>query len=188
LRIKQGDGTYVNRLDIDTMMSKIAPNFLMDEKSLLDMVEVRMTIEQDTAHIAAQRIDEEHASALQSIVDEMGASLGDPPRFMDLDFKFHYEIAKATKNSIFTQLILFIQDTMQEQQKRIAQKPAVTKVSYEYHKKICSAIINHEADLARSLMREHLQNVPFRFLESVPASLKKTIEVQLPHTDQDLKN
>lgn len=73
--------------------------------SIQQVLDVRRTIEQRTASLAALRRTDEEAKELLDIVARMFASLDMPDALMELDIRFHEVIAKASGNPLYSIIV-----------------------------------------------------------------------------------
>lgn len=160
---KHGRGVVVKTIDVGPLLGTILPFTLINQKSLQNLIEARKALEMQGVALAADRASKEDISILKSLIEQMGNSLENAKLFTELDGKFHNEILRASQNTILEQLHRVIFSLVMEQLKLIAEMPEVRKISFAYHKKIYYAIEAKDIPLARSLMEEHLENVPSRF-------------------------
>lgn len=164
LEIKQGDGTYIKEFDIKKLISTVLPLITFNQTTLKDFLEARMIIELETVRLAAERADELNVAELRVILDKMSTVGIDSALYTGFDADFHIAIAKSTQNALLVNYILVIRDMMRKQQELISRLPEVMKISQLYHERIFTAIQQHQPEEAVSAMREHLANIPYRFV------------------------
>ncbi len=124
-----------------------------------DLVEVRHIFEPEIAALAAQRAGEEHIAAMKEAVRVMDAALANADAYIEADLDFHLALAEASQNLIILTLIDSFVDLLREQRIRIFHVEGGPQRGQVHHKRILEAIMNHDADAARSEMRAHLEQV-----------------------------
>ncbi|RDY22998.1 GntR family transcriptional regulator [Romboutsia maritimum] len=131
----------------------------MSLKDIIDVLEVRASLEGLSASLAAERISEEGIEELKRISEEFNTSTieADIDTLLKKDVEFHECIFKATNNKKLHQLI----NTLWEQVYRFR----VTYISdydssvsiIEEHKNILDAIISGDSELAQKYATEHIE-------------------------------
>ena len=96
--VRVGDGTYVTDLDGANLLRGFdLLGQVANEKTALEIFEIRRVLESAAAAMAASRITDEQLSELETHLDEL-RSEKDSDRFVRLDVQFHDLIASATGN------------------------------------------------------------------------------------------
>ena len=158
---RQGSGVFVNEHGggmVRTMLSDIGGKVSM----VLNMLEVRMAIEIESAAIAAQR---RSASQEAEILEAFNAfeqllSAGEPTGAAD--FTFHRAIAAATNNPFYVEILDVLgRRTIPRDLIAILSAELVQSQQYQErlqaeHRAIMEAISDGDADSARDAMRKHL--------------------------------
>lgn len=170
LKTRQGDGTYVTSLEphqlLETM--SLAVDF-MQNRTLIELFEVRRMIEPAATALAAGRISPEGLLRLEETLERMD-SAGSVEELVEADDDFHRTIAEATGNAA---LAAFLQNLHGRTLRArvwhgLAEEGALdrTRVS---HRAIYAAVSNRDAELARSAATMHIAEVEawFRRLPEV---------------------
>ncbi|MFY9434072.1 MAG: GntR family transcriptional regulator, partial [Bacillota bacterium] len=76
--VRHGDGTYVNRVTANTLVTRALQFFTLDGRALIDLVEAREAIEVSAAMLAAERADEKEVEALLGLVRDMSNLIDSP--------------------------------------------------------------------------------------------------------------
>ncbi|MCD8241953.1 MAG: FCD domain-containing protein, partial [Lachnospiraceae bacterium] len=76
--------------------------------------------------------------------------------YTELDLEFHMLLAKACKNPLMIQTSEILRDVFLGNI-RSGETRRDTKKSAEYHRRILEAIEHHDGELARSIMKEHME-------------------------------
>ncbi len=103
--LKAGRRAVVAELDYGVMSSVIAHGIHTDQISILQVYDVRRTIEMRTAALAALHRSESEAARILAHAEAMREQVDVPKRVMEEDLAFHLAIAKAAKNPVFALII-----------------------------------------------------------------------------------
>lgn len=157
--VKHGDGTYVNRVTGNSLVTRALQFFTLGGTTLIDLVEAREAIEVTAAMLAAERAGDEEVEALLRLVGDMDDLITSPGEYVERDFAFHVMVVEASRNQVLIELFSTIQDILMVQLRKIMELYGVTRESYGYHRKIASAIADKDSEAAGSAMRDHFTKV-----------------------------
>ncbi len=153
--IRQGDGTYVNdntRMGEDPLKLRY-----VDPKTLTEGIfEARLLLEPQIAMLAAQRVTPKELQKLEKIVAQMQRVEYQDPARLALDMEFHTLIAKSAKNSVFSQLMPVIYETIEKGSVWLHEVEANYKRSQRAHQEIYMALMRRDVSLAKSAMTAHI--------------------------------
>jgi DNA-binding FadR family transcriptional regulator len=131
---------------------------------VIALLELRISLETEAAGLAAQRRTDAQLALMQTALDEFQAALGQNSDAVPSDFTFHMEVARATHNRHFADLMGYL-GTMVIPRARINTAQAAPEGRLNYlqkvhgeHESILSAIRNQDPEAARAAMRTHLSN------------------------------
>ena len=140
----------------------------MSLKDVIDVLEIRASLEGLAASLAAERITDEDIKKLESIVEEFNDSINesDVEALLRKDVEFHECIFKSTNNKKLHQLI----NSLWEQVYRFR----VTYISdydstvniVEEHKMILDAIKRRDSKLAKQSAMQHIQTAENFMIET----------------------
>jgi GntR family transcriptional regulator, transcriptional repressor for pyruvate dehydrogenase complex len=143
---------------------RIAPEQLATLQDVIAMLELRIGLETESAALAAQRRTEANLKEMRSALDDFAAALQAGRDAVAADFRFHLEIARATHNAHFAELLAALGATMIPRA-RLDAPVALTEERREYlrrvnaeHENLFDAIDRGDSDAARAAMRTHLAN------------------------------
>lgn len=137
---RRGDGTYI-LADIDSdIFAAFAAAFSDQKKRLKDIFQFRMVIEPQIAALAATAIDDETLNRLKIIVFDQQAALHKKMDCSELDAKLHLEIAKATGNTIFPEMMTALNRIMEESRSKPLQNHQRQEKSLAAHFKLLEAL------------------------------------------------
>lgn len=168
---RQGSGAFVTS-------TRAAGSFRLDPREiennraqLLQVFELRLTLEGDAAGYAALRRSEADLSELARCLDAIDGNIREGNDGIDADFAFHSTIAKATGNAFILELI----DLLGAQLKNSIRIARLNSSSYLgrpeavliEHKEIYDSIVEQRVEAARSAARRHVMNAAKRLGLSV---------------------
>ncbi len=150
---RTGNGNFqISQQDLATVADVIA------------VLELRISLETEAAGLAAQRRSPAHLEALQAALAAFQDAIGKGADAVPSDFAFHREVARATANPHFAELMDYL-GTMIIPRTRVGilqnapegGLPYLQRVHGE-HESIFQAIRDQDPDAARAAMRTHLTN------------------------------
>jgi GntR family transcriptional regulator, transcriptional repressor for pyruvate dehydrogenase complex len=164
---RHGIGTFALE-QVDTKTFQISPVDFATVNDVIAVLELRISLETESAGLAALRRSPDNLLAMQQALDAFETSLkGDLKGDSDAvpsDFQFHLEIAKATGNRHFADLMTYLgENIIPRTRVNTSEHAHVDRASYLRcvnceHKNILAAIRGQDADAARAAMRLHLSN------------------------------
>ncbi len=160
---RHGIGTFVVGLG-DATAFRIAPEQVATLHDVIAVLDLRIGIETEAAGLAAQRRTARNLVDIRAALDSLSATIEAGRDAVGPDFQFHLEIARATQNHHFADLMSTL-GTMIIPRARLDNKPVPVDDRREYlrrvnseHESIYDAIASQDADAARAAMRTHLAN------------------------------
>lgn len=160
---RHGIGTFVLEPQ-KTANITIDPATITTMRDLLALLELRIGLETETAGLAAARRTDAHLKELRAALDELEGNLQKGLDTVASDFRFHLQIANATGNRYFIEIMSHLGSGVIPR-KRIdtAQLGHDQQVQYLHrvqreHEDIYEAIERGDAEAARAAMRNHLAN------------------------------
>lgn len=139
---------------------------------VIALLELRISLETEAAGLAAQRRSEANLLTMQAMLDAFQTSIAEDSDAVPSDFSFHMEVAKATGNRHFADLMTYL-GTMIIPRARVNTPNSAPEGRLNYlrrvhgeHENIFNAIRNQDTDAARAAMRTHLANSKDRLRKS----------------------
>lgn len=162
IEIRQGEGTFVKKVDFD-VVNQMIPHILQKD-DIRQLFEIRKFNETGAASLAAENRTSEDLLELESILVEMKKTEGDGDLGEKADMKFHMAIVKASKNDMLYRLMTTVSETMQESMREARQlflysNEEKMKQLYDEHYAIFIAIKNKDSKLAYDKMLEHIVGI-----------------------------
>lgn len=115
LAIVNGRGAVVQPLSETSLNAYFTQAVAIEQVSLREVMEVRKPLEVQCARLAAQRRTLDQLDAMQSLVQQMRRSIGNPDRYVELDRALHRAIAEATGNVLLAHLVGALRDAINVQ-------------------------------------------------------------------------
>lgn len=140
----------------------------LDHETLRQVMEVRRALEVEGVRLAHGRISVKQHSELAAIVQQMGDTLHDYDRFMELDWQFHLLLARSTQNKMLFFLLESIRDSVKSAIREgllLRRSPEELEAVQAIHQKIVTALqqekdravvraMIHHFDMATAIINE----------------------------------
>lgn len=160
---RHGIGTFV--LDTPSASGfRIDPATIVTLRDVLAILELRISLEVESAGMAAQRRSDVQLQAIREALDAINESTASSSDAVSSDFHFHLRIAEATGNRYFTDILSHLGTSIIPRTRvnsaRLAhddQAHYMARLERE-HEQIFEAIARQDAEAARAAMRLHLTN------------------------------
>jgi DNA-binding FadR family transcriptional regulator len=163
VQTRHGIGTFVVGLG-EAAPFRLAPEQFATLRDVIAVLELRIGIETEAASLAAQRRNADNLRQMRAALDAVAAAVEQGRDAVGPDFQFHLEIARATQNAHFAELMASL-GTMIIPRARLDGAPDLSEEQRQYlkrvngeHESIYDAIRNQDSDAARAAMRTHLAN------------------------------
>ena len=165
---RQGAGAFV-AADADRRPFQLAIDGLPSIAEVLDVMELRASVEVEAAGLAAERAVPAARRRVASALKAIDAALDRGESAVAEDFAFHRAIAAATGNPQFAHFLEYLgRFIIPRQSIRVAaHRPegqrAYLETFQREHAAIAAAIAERDVDTAREAMRNHLMNSQVRY-------------------------
>ncbi len=106
---RPGDGSFIREPQSNLLSGAFQWGLLLTERNLGDLVDARVLIEGECAARAAALGDPDLPARLNRILARMREEQNHPREFMELDNRFHAEIAGEARNALYLSLSNTIQ-------------------------------------------------------------------------------
>jgi len=161
---RHGIGTFVNAVLVEEPTFRIAPADMATVADVISLLELRISLESEAASLAAQRCDEAGLASMAAALASFETAIRAESDAVPSDFQFHMEVARATGNRHFADLMTYLGTVIipRTRLKTAGDAPEgrlayLERVHHE-HESIYRAIRDRDADAARAAMRTHLAN------------------------------
>ena len=160
---RHGIGTFVLEPSARATLG-IDPATVVTMRDVLAILELRISLETESAGLAAMRRTDGHLQQLRAALDGFQSAAAKGEETVAWDVQFHLTIAQASSNRYFHDILSHLGTNIIPRSRvnsaRITQDdPAnyIDRVCRE-HEDIFNAIARQDADSARAAMRTHLGN------------------------------
>lgn len=176
-----GVGTFVLEAGPNSNF-RIDPQHVATALDVLAVIELRISLETESAGLAAIRRTPEHVLAMRKALNDFEANVRVAGDTVTPDFRFHLLIAQATGNRYFADIMSHLGTTVIPRTRIESSKLAVehlaqylNRVNRE-HEEIYAAIARQDSEAARAAMRIHLANSQVRIRAAQIAARSKGVK------------
>ena len=174
---RHGIGTFVSQRDPGGNF-RISTQDFATMADVIAVLELRISLETEAAGLAAMRRTDAHLQAMQDALKAFRQSIDNDSDAVPPDFQFHLEVARATGNRHFTDLMTYL-GAMIIPRTRVNTPQQAPEGRFQYlqrvngeHESIYVAIGNRDAEAARAAMRTHLSNSRERLRKQAAGGLE----------------
>ena len=158
---RQGVGAFVSA-EPQRAPFRIEPERLQSLADILNVMELRLGVEIESAGLAAERSTRPQVRAVAAALEAIERAAENGKSAVDEDLAFHHAIAEATGNPEFARFLQFIGRHLIPRRivsglpARMGGERAYLALIQEEHRRIYGAIEGRDARAARDAMRRHL--------------------------------
>lgn len=165
LEVRHGDGSFVKRVDMSTLLSPVFLALVEKRYFLIEVLEMRRMLEPPICRLAAERATDDDLAQLQDILAGHEQRILEKRSAVAEDLQFHRALAAATHNEVVEKTIELIASIFHEFRNLWgAERPAN---SAEAHRRIIEAIEERDGPRAAHAMEEHLRTIENRIRNDV---------------------
>lgn len=155
---RRGAGNYIKTNFEDSLFEPLSVMFMLQESSPREMFDVRESLELQCARLSAKNIQDNELALLAAILDRMYLAENEEES-LELDIKFHYIVAKASRNVLLINVLEVISQLMDEFIKKFRMQilhVGNTKESLlEIHENLYRALKCRDEAKVYNAMKEH---------------------------------
>ena len=172
---RHGIGTFV-LAQSSAPSFQISPHQLGTLHEVIALLEFRISIETEASALAAQRRNSENIEEMQDAMNIFANAIEAGRDAVQADFRFHQEIARATHNKHFQDLMHSLgtgaipRGRLQTTLPTDASRLTYLRRVHQEHESIFNAISAQDPEAARAAMRTHLSNSRDRLKKGAPPS------------------
>ncbi len=165
LTLGRGKGTFVSN-NINVSSDPLGHLRFAERESIAQLQEARQLIEPAVAALAAQRATPEEIKAIMQAADELEQDGKHGDSYVEPDVRFHELVFLAAHNTVLAQFLLVIRERLLDSRRLTKDIPHAIEKAAHYHKLIAIAIQERDAEVARALMSQHVEDVERSYMES----------------------
>ena len=160
---RHGIGTFVLQAPSSDNF-RIAEQDMSTVEDVINVLELRISLETEAAGLAAQRATPQQCDAMAQALASFSAAIEEKSDAVPSDFDFHMEVAKATGNRHFADLMTYLgkriipRTRVNTADQAPEGREAYLRRVHSEHESIYNAIRNQDVESARAAMRTHLSN------------------------------
>ena len=172
---RQGLGAFVAS-DVQRWPFRIDANDLKSVSDVLQVIELRMSLEVEASSLAAERHDSEDLAKIEKALAAIDSEIESGGNAVDADFQFHLAIFNAARNRYFPQLLQFLGHfIIPRQMIHVGKESDDQRARYLHriqseHVAIFDAIRARNPAAARKAARRHLSNALHRYQQAAAGS------------------
>ena len=175
---RQGSGVFVAALDAARSLD-FDVAVLANLDAVLEVVEVRRTLEAEVAALAASRATPAQRTAISLALAQVDASVASGSAAVEEDLAFHRAIADAAGNPQFPRLLRhlaqYLRTAMTVTRLNESLKAEYRAEVRQEHRVIVEAILARDADAARAAAAEHMRQATRR-LQDADAPIRQPLK------------
>ncbi len=144
-------------------MFRLDPSELATSIDVLAVLELRISLETESAGLAAVRASDAQLAGMRESLDSFESHVAMAGDGVGADFEFHLQIARATGNPYFADIMEHLGTALIPRTRLSAVRNFERRAEYlarvnREHEEIYAAIARHDGESARAAMRVHLTN------------------------------
>ena len=156
---RHGEGTIVRDLLADSLVSPIASMLVRKRQLVAELLDVRKMLEPPLAGRAATNASADDIVHLADILRRQGEKVRRGELAIEEDSEFHYNIARAARNSVIMKVLDVLMGLLRKTRERSLQVGGRLQRSFAGHRRILRAIERRDAAAAEAAMRRHLEQI-----------------------------
>jgi GntR family transcriptional regulator, transcriptional repressor for pyruvate dehydrogenase complex len=135
-----------------------------------EAMEVRAVLERTAIELACARRDDKDLAALDRVLLETEAIIGENGNIVDADTAFHLTLASASHNVILVRVLNAFYELTAARRRPYFARPQRAKASHRQHKQIVEAVKARDVALGVKLINEHVARARSYWRLNLPAS------------------
>ena len=156
---RTGMGNFVAELPIESLVAPLAKLLIEGKTALADIFELRKLIEPHIASLAAERATVSDIERMKKILAKQSEAVSRGETGVEADAELHFAIGQATQNQALEKLVSGLMEILSHSREESLQTAGRRAASIESHRKILSAIEQHDRARAQEAMLHHIDRV-----------------------------
>lgn len=152
-----GRGTFVRPEAAEAVLNPDGVLKVVRRASVQELMEVRITLEVEAAGLAARRASEEEVADLVQTWNELRKVVNEQGDWSDAGLHHHFAIAELSGNELLVRLIESIGQELKTFRRVLVTHPKNMAEQIRDHEEMVQAIVEHDEQRARDVMRRHLE-------------------------------
>ncbi len=160
ITVSHGERARVTEPDAGAVIEQIAATarhmLLTSPQTLNHLKEARLFFEVGMVRIAAEKANQADVDRLRQRLEDHRQALEDLACFLEMDKRFHREIAAISGNPIYAAVSQAVFEWLEEFQMDLVRLPGAEQITLAEHQAIFEAIAASDPDRAATAMTQHL--------------------------------
>jgi GntR family transcriptional repressor for pyruvate dehydrogenase complex len=158
--IKRGStgGAFVTKPDFVKVSRMLQSMFQANQFNAAEIIQARLLIEPGIAEIAARKATEDDVAALRDAIDSVRKPISRGGPYPHTGRNFHYLLACATGSELLIMLLTSLLG-IEQAARAVRSRPRPAQHRVSWHERIVDAIERRDANAARRLTAEHLEEM-----------------------------
>ncbi|TCP53866.1 GntR family transcriptional regulator [Tumebacillus sp. BK434] len=157
--LRHGEGTFVQRIDVQTMIIEpMNAALLLGRSNLRDLLEMRRLLETGTVQAACERRTEEGLLRIKQALEGQETARHTLEEQVACDLQFHIAIAEASGNNVLLNLMNTLSEALRSTLRATHETAADPEASIREHRLLYEAIAAGDAKRAALLIHAHLEH------------------------------
>jgi GntR family transcriptional regulator, transcriptional repressor for pyruvate dehydrogenase complex len=160
LESKQGEGTYVKKIDLSFYMNILIPTAVLGTDDAIMLFHLQRAIQVESAQWVCEYRTDDQAEQLLSHVDQMKRSFADSDKigYLTADLDYHALFVSMTGNHLFVKLTEIIRRMLYFTLRDVVFHFDST-ASIRFHGEIAEAVKRRDSSTAITQMTDHMDDV-----------------------------
>ena len=159
LESRQGDGTFVKKLDLTFYLNIFIPSMLLEERDSLKLLEFERGLQIESARLACERRTDAQLERLEAYVDKMETYRhSNHDLYLQNDLDFHVLICEMSANDLYLTCMQTLRGLLYYTLGQIVDRYD-SNFSIQYHRSIAQAIRQRDQKAVTHLMSAHMDDV-----------------------------
>jgi GntR family transcriptional repressor for pyruvate dehydrogenase complex len=160
LESKQGEGTYVRKIDLSFYLNILVPVAVLGTDDALMLFHLQRAIQVESAQQVCEFCNDEQAEKLLAYVEQMkrGYSAGDKIGYLTADLDYHALFVAISHNQLFVKLTEIIRQMLYYTLRDVVFHFDCTR-SINFHEDIAMAVKHRDRSTVLNQMKSHMDHV-----------------------------
>ncbi|MBT2689246.1 FadR family transcriptional regulator [Bacillus sp. ISL-47] len=156
IETKPGGGRYLRNIQTNAY-TKMNNSIIseLQKAAIIDLLEIREILELKMVELACERITKEE-------IDQLEKGLNENQENRSLDYDFHIELARASKNIVIVNFMKLNINIIKEARKMSFNNTTNFTSAIQEHREILDAVKNGDKNLAKEKLLMHLSKIRVR--------------------------
>ncbi|MEG1578530.1 MAG: FCD domain-containing protein [Oscillospiraceae bacterium] len=182
LETTPADGTYVKNIASEDLLGKMRFSVSATAVTMMDLLELRISLETFAAYYAAIRRTDEDIEAIRSAIVDMREAKKAPvmneeamQNLRYMSYQFHRKIVGAAHNAVLTSVYESLYELLDISQQFTINTSGISYNSILAHETLFDKIVHRDAEGAKRGMSEHLEDVRITLRNSTGEDDEQTL-------------